>query len=200
MSQEPDSQVPDQQQVTKLLRAWGAGDKAALDELMPLVHLQLRRLAAKCLASERPDHTLRATALVNEAYLRLAGAQSDFTDRVHFFAVAARLLRHILVDHAKGQRRQKRGAGAVKLSLDDALQVGATPPSNILELDEALERLATHDPRKSELVELLFFGGLTYEEAAEALHISPATVNRELRMAKAWLRREMTGLESPTSV
>lgn len=200
MGEEQDSEIIDPQQVTKLLRAWGGGDKAALDELMPLVHLQLRKLAAKCLASERPDHTLRATALVNEAYLRLAGAQNNFSDRVHFFAVAARLLRHILVDHAKGQRRQKRGAGAVKLSLDDALQVGATPPSNILELDEALARLATHDQRKSELVELLFFGGLTYDEAAEALQISPATVHRELRMAKAWLRRELTGTESAATV
>lgn len=200
MGEEQDSEIIDPQQVTKLLRAWGGGDKAALDELMPLVHLQLRKLAAKCLASERPDHTLRATALVNEAYLRLAGAQNNFSDRVHFFAVAARLLRHILVDHAKGQRRQKRGAGAVKLSLDDALQVGATPPSNILELDEALSRLAAHDQRKSELVELLFFGGLTYDEAAEALQISPATVHRELRMAKAWLRRELTGTESAATV
>jgi RNA polymerase sigma factor (TIGR02999 family) len=195
MSEEHDSQSVDQQQVTRLLRAWGGGDKAALDELMPIVHGQLRRLAAKCLASERPDHTLRATALVNEAYLRLAGAESNFADRVHFFAVAARLLRHILVDHAKGHHRQKRGAGAAKLSLDDALQVGTTPPGNILELDEALGRLATHDQRKAELVELLFFGGLTYDEAAEALKISPATVHRELRMAKAWLRREMTGNE-----
>lgn len=200
MGEEQDSEIIDPQQVTKLLRAWGGGDKAALEELMPLVHLQLRKLAAKCLASERPDHTLRATALVNEAYLRLAGAQNNFSDRVHFFAVAARLLRHILVDHAKGQRRQKRGAGAVKLSLDDALQVGATPPSNILELDEALSRLAAHDQRKSELVELLFFGGLTYDEAAEALQISPATVHRELRMAKAWLRRELTGTESAATV
>lgn len=200
MSDELQSESVDQQQVTKLLRAWGGGDKAALDELMPLVHFQLRKLAARCLASERPDHTLRATALVNEAYLRLAGAETNFADRVHFFAVAARLLRHILVDHAKGQRRQKRGAGAVKLSLDDALQVGATPPSNILELDEALERLAAHDQRKSELVELLFFGGLTYDEAAEALKISPATVHRELRMAKAWLRRELSGAEPATAI
>jgi RNA polymerase sigma factor (TIGR02999 family) len=184
---------PDQQLVTRLLREWGAGDKQALNQLMPLVYDQLRSLAARCLASERPGHTLRATALVNEAYLRLADSDLTFNDRVHFYAVSARLLRHILVDHARAENRQKRGAGAEKLSLDEAVMVGPAAPAGLLELDEALGRLAARDQRKSDVIELLFFGGLTYEETAAALDISPATVHRELRMAKAWLHRELAG-------
>ena len=183
--------APEQQLVTQLLKEWGAGSKQALDQLMPLVYDQLRTLAARCLASERPDHTLRATDLVNEAYMRLVHSEPDFNNRVHFFAVAARLLRHILVDHARAQNRQKRGAGAQAITLDEALVVGPSTPAGILELDEALERLAVQDKRKSEVVELLFFGGLTYEETAAALHISPATVHRELKLAKAWLHREL---------
>ena len=186
----------DAQEVTRLLRAWGAGDKQALDQLIPLVYSQLRTLASRCLSSERPGHTLHATALVHEAYLRLAGSDLNFNDRVHFYAVSARLLRHILVDHAKAQKRQKRGGGAQKLSLDEALLAGADAPSGLLELDEALERLAAHDRRKSEIVEVLFFGGLTYDEAAELFDISPATIHRELRMAKAWLHRELAGQET----
>lgn len=182
----------DDQTVTRLLRQWSEGDKQALDQLMPLVYDQLRTLASRCLSSERPDHTLRATALVNEAYLRLAGSEANFNDRVHFYAVAARLLRHILVDHAKALHRAKRGGGAVKLSLDEALVVGQSAPSGILDLDDALQRLAAQDARKAEVVELIFFGGLTYEEAAASLKISPATVHRELRMAKAWLHRDLS--------
>jgi RNA polymerase sigma factor (TIGR02999 family) len=183
----------DDQQVTRLLKEWGGGSKEALDQLMPLVYDQLRTLAARCLSAERPEHTLRATALVNEAYLRLVGADLAFNDRVHFYAVAARLLRHILVDHAKSLNRAKRGGGAAKLSLDEALVVGQVAPSGILDLDDALKRLAVYDSRKAEVVELLFFGGLTYDEAAAMLNISPATVHRELRMAKAWLHRDLTG-------
>jgi RNA polymerase sigma factor (TIGR02999 family) len=183
----------DDQQVTRLLKEWGGGSKEALDQLMPLVYDQLRTLAARCLSSERPEHTLRATALVNEAYLRLVGSELTFNDRVHFYAVAARLLRHILVDHAKSLNRAKRGGGAPKLSLDEALVVGQAAPSGILDLDDALKRLAVHDSRKAEVVELLFFGGLTYDEASAMLNISPATVHRELRMAKAWLHRDLTG-------
>jgi RNA polymerase sigma factor (TIGR02999 family) len=181
------------QDVTRLLRAWSGGDKQALDQLMPLVYNQLRALAARCLSSERPGHTLHATALVNEAYFRLVGADVNINDRVHFYAVAARLLRHILVDYAKGHNRQKRGGGAPKLSLEEACYVGADAPSGMLELNEALERLASHDTRKCEIVEMLYFGGLTYEETASLLDISPATVHRELRMAKAWLHRELNG-------
>ena len=134
-----------------------------------------------------------ATALVNEAYLRLVSTDASFQDRVHFFAVSARILRHILVDHARSQQRQKRGAGAQVLSLDEALEVGSAAPAQIVDLDEALGRLAQKDPRKSEVVELIYFGGLTYEEAAAALNISAVTVHRELRMAKAYLRLELSG-------
>jgi RNA polymerase sigma factor (TIGR02999 family) len=182
----------ERQLVTRLLKEWGAGNKAALDELMPLVYEQLRKLASICLRSERPDHTLRATALVNEAYLRLVDADVAWQDRVHFFAVSARLLRRILVDHARAHHRQKRGGGAETISLDDSVMIGPQTANEIVALHEALERLAAHDRRKSEIIELLSFGGLTYDEAAAALEISPATVHRELRMAKAWLRRELS--------
>jgi RNA polymerase sigma-70 factor (ECF subfamily) len=183
--------APEQQLVTRLLKEWGAGSKRALDELMPLVYDQLRTLAARCLASERPDHTLRATDLVNEAYVRLVPCEPDFHNRAHFFGIAARLLRQILVDHARTQNRQKRGAGAEKITLDEAVMVGPATPAGILELDDALDCLAAQDRRKSEVVELLFFGGFTYDETAVALHISPATVHRQLRLAKAWLHREL---------
>lgn len=186
-----ESMAPEQQLVTQLLREWGAGNKQALDQLMPLVYEQLRTLAARCLASERPGHTLRATDLVNEAYVRLVHCEPDFNNRVHFFAVSARLLRRILVDHARAHNRQKRGAGGEKITLDEAMLVGPAMQGGILDLDEALERLAAQDKRKSEVVELLFFGGLTYDETAVALEISAATVHRELRLAKAWLHREL---------
>ena len=189
----------DDQQVTRLLHEWSGGNKEALNRLMPLVYDQLRVLASRCLSAERPEHTLRATALVNEAYLRLVNAELAFNDRVHFYAVAARLLRHILVDHAKSLNRAKRGGGVYKLSLDEALVVGQAAPSGILDLDEALQRLAVHDSRKAEVVELLFFGGLTYDEAAAMLNISAATVHRELRMAKAWLHRELSGEQAAHS-
>ncbi len=191
MADETVPTAPESHAVTRLLRQWGSGDRAALDELMPLVYAQLRRLAAGCLGSEGRQHTLRATALVHEAFLRLVDSDVTFNDRVHFYAVAARVLRHILVDHAKAARRQKRGGGAVKVELDEALLVGPGTPSNIVDLDDALKSLAALDKRKSDVVELLFFGGLTYEETAAALNISPATVDRELRMAKAWIRREL---------
>lgn len=181
----------EQQMVTQLLHAWRGGNKEALDQLMPLVYDQLRKLAARCLYAERPEHTLRATALVNEAYLRLVDSNTSFNDRVHFYAVAAKLLRHILVDHAKAQNRQKRGGGAEKLPIEEAILVGPGPAQGLVELDDALNLLAVNDKRKSEIVEMIFFGGLTYEEAAEALDISPATVHRELKMAKAWLHREL---------
>ena len=183
--------APDDQQVTRLLRDWSGGDKQALDRLMPLVYDQLRTLAARCLSSERPEHTLRATALVNEAYLRLVDANVDWQDRVHFFAISARILRRILVDHAKANRSQKRGGGEEKLQFDEAVMVGPQSEAGVIELDLALQRLAEHDRRKSEIIELLCFGGLTYDETAAALNISPATVHRELKMAKAFLHREL---------
>jgi RNA polymerase sigma factor (TIGR02999 family) len=177
--------------VTSYLRALSAGNKEALDQLMPLVYDQLHRLAAKCLRAERPNHTLRATALVNEAYLRLVDANVDWQDRVHFFAISARILRRILVDHAKANRSQKRGGGEEKLQFDEAVMVGPQSEAGVIELDLALQRLAEHDRRKSEIIELLCFGGLTYDETAAALNISPATVHRELKMAKAFLHREL---------
>ena len=181
----------DRQFVTQLLQQWGSGNKEALDQLMPLVYEQLRKLASNCLRSERPDHTLRATALVHEAYVRLVDSDVTFQDRVHFYAVSARVLRRILVDYARSQNRQKRGGEFEKVPLDDAIMVGPKADRGIIELDDAMQRLATQDQRKSELIELLFFGGLTYDEAAAALKISPATVHRELTLAKAWLYREL---------
>ncbi len=182
---------PERHLVTRLLKEWGGGNKAALDELMPVVYQQLRKLASICLRSERPDHTLRATALVHEAYLRLVDADVAWQDRVHFFAVSARLLRRILVDHAKANKRQKRGGGAETISLDEAVLICPQTTAGIVELDLALQRLAEHDQRKSEIIELLCFGGLTYDEAATALKLSPATVHRELKMGKAWVHREL---------
>jgi len=183
--------VPDRQLVTELLQQWGSGSKEALDELMPIVYDQLHKLASNCLRSERPDHTLRATALVHEAYLRLVDSDVTFQDRVHFYAVSARMLRRILVDHAKTKNRQKRGGEFERVTLDDAIVIGPQADKGIIELDDAMKRLAVQDQRKSDLVELLFFGGLTYDEAAAALKISPATVHRELTLAKAWLYREL---------
>jgi len=177
--------------VTRLLKEWGNGNKEALDELMPVVYQQLRKLASICLRSERADHTLRATALVHKAYLRLVDADVAWQDRVHFFAVSARLLRRILVDHAKANQRQKRGGGAEMIPLDEAIMVGPQTSRGLLELDAALLRLAELDQRKSEIIELLCFGGFTYDEVAAALKISPATVHRELKLAKAWLHREL---------
>ncbi len=182
---------PGEQSLTRLLQQVSAGDKEAFEKLIPLVYDQLRKLAARCLHSERPDHTLQATALVHEAYMRLAGSDVSWQDRVHFYAVAARVMRHILVDHAKAQKRQKRGGDFEHVPFDQAIAVGPDMPSGLLELDASLQRLAARDSRKSQIVELMFFGGLTYDETAAALSISPATVHRELRMAKAWLHREL---------
>lgn len=182
---------PDRPAVTQLLKQWGGGNKEALDQLMPFVYDQLHKLASNCLRSERPEHTLRATDLVHEAYVRLVDADVAWQDRLHFFAVSARLLRRILVDHAKSRNRHKRGGEFQKIPIDEALMVGPEADKSIVELDDALHRLAVHDQRKSDLIELLFFGGLTYDEAAAAMNISPATVHRELTLAKAWLYREL---------
>ena len=182
---------PDRQDVTRLLQQWKGGDREALDELMPVVYDELRRLAGRCLHSERAGHTLRATALVHEAYLRLMDADIGFQDRAHFYAVAATVLRRILVEYARTRGRQKRGGGNEMVPLDEAVVVGPEAASTVLDLDEALQRLAALDPRKSDIVQLLFFGGMTYDETAAALEISPATVHRELTLAKAWLHREL---------
>ncbi len=192
-SPEASTHEPERQAVTLLLKRLSGGDKEAFDHLIPLVYDQLRRLASRSLRPERPDHTLRATALVHEAYLRLADSGGDWQDRVHFYAVAARVMRNILVDYAKGARRQKRGGGAVHVEFDEAVLVDPSSTSDLPDLDESLQRLEMRDPRKGKVVELLFFGGLTYAETAAALGISEATVHRELKMAKAWLYMDLAG-------
>ena len=181
------------QAITQVLKRLSGGDRDAFDHLVPLVYDQLRRLAARSLRSQRPDHTLRATALVHEAYLRLVDAGGNWQDRVHFYAVGARVMRSILVDYAKAGNRQKRGGGAEHIPFDEAVLVGPSSGPGLAELDESLQRLEAHDARKGKVVELLFFGGLTYDETAAALGISEATVHRDLKMAKAWLHRDLSG-------
>ena len=162
---------------TTLLLAWGRGDETALDQLIPLVHDELRQLARRHMAGERPGHTLQATALVNEAYLRLIEVnQVRWQNRAHFFAMASRVMRRILVDAARARGYQKRGAGAEKVSLDEALLVSGEPRQDLIALDDALTALAAFDLRKSQVVEMRFFGGLSVEETAEALHVSADTV------------------------
>ena len=179
--------------VTGLLLAWRGGDEAALEQLVPLVHQELHRIARGCMRGERAGHSLQATALVNEAYLRLIGAQQvDWQNRVHFLAVSARLMRRILVDFARAKNYQKRGGGAQAVTLDEALVV-AEPGRDLVAIDEALDTLAKMDERKAKVVEMRFFGGLTVEETAVALGVSPDTVMRDWRLAKAWLMRELKG-------
>ncbi len=177
--------------VTQLLGAWREGDDAALSELTPLVYQELRRLAGSYMRGERKGHTLQATAVVNEAYMRMVDMDVEWQNRAHFFAIAARLMRRILVDHAKAHRRQKRGGKDTTLSLEEALVMGEEREPDLIHLDEALSKLSEVDERKSQVVELHFFGGLTYDEIAEAMSISAATVHRDLRMAKAWLNNEL---------
>jgi RNA polymerase sigma factor (TIGR02999 family) len=177
---------------TGLLLKWGQGDEAALERLIPLVHQELHRIARCCMAGERAGHSLQATALVNEAYVRLVdGKAVEWHDRAHFLAVAARVMRHILVDHARGKNYQKRGGQVRKVTLDDGLAVTDEPRADVVALDDALEVLATFDERKSRVIELRFFGGLSVEETASVLRVSPDTVMRDWRLAKVWLRREM---------
>jgi len=179
-------------EVSQLLIAWKNGDGTALERLMPLVYDELHALASRHLRGERPDHTLQTTALIHEAYLRLVGADVAWEGRGHFLAVAAQTMRRILVDHARGRSRAKRGGGERPVSLDEALVVSPDRGADVLALDEALARLSTLDERKARAVELHYFGGLTYDETAAALQVSAATVDRELRFAKAWLFRELT--------
>lgn len=177
--------------VTRLLGEWRSGDREALERLTPLVYDELRRLARRYLASERRDHTLQATGLVNEAFIRLVGADVPWQDRAHFFAVAARMMRRILIDHAKARNSEKRGGAEPKTTYDDGRIADDASALDLLEIDDALSRLAVLDARKADIVVLHFFGGLTYEETAEALGISPATVDRHLRLGKAWLLNEL---------
>jgi len=180
-------------QVTQLLRAWTAGDKQALDKIVPLVYGQLHQLAHRYMADERCGHTLQTTALINEAYLRLAGCdQMSWQNRTHFFAVSAQLMRRILIDFARSRGYQKRGADAAHLSLDDAPSVCQECNPDLIALDDALNALARLDERKSRVVELKFFGGLGINEIAEFLGISADTVTRDWKFAKMWLLRELT--------
>jgi RNA polymerase sigma factor (TIGR02999 family) len=180
--------------VTRILREVSGGDREAPARLMPLVYDELRRLANHYLRQERPDHTLQPTALVHEAYLRLVDqTRVDWQNRAHFFGVAAQLMRRILVDHARRHQASKRGGFRQKLTLDEAVDYSQTRDVDLVRLDDALTALAQFDTRQSRIVELRFFGGLTIEETAEALAVSPATVKVDWSMAKAWLRREIGG-------
>ena len=181
------------QEVTQLLLAWSRGDRAALDHLIPLVSTELHRLAHHYMRRERVGHTLQTTALVNEAYVRLVDASRvEWRDRTHFFAVSANLMRRILVDFARKRRYQKRGGNAVMISLDDDDIPSPQPAPDIVALDAALEAMAAFDPRAASIVELRFFGGLTVDETAEVVGVSPRTIKREWSAAKVWLLGEMT--------
>jgi RNA polymerase sigma-70 factor, ECF subfamily len=181
-------------EVTRLLAAWGQGDRAALEELTRLVYQELRHLAHRYMSGQKADHTLQTTALVNEAYLRLAGQEQPiFANRSHFLAVAAKAMRQILVDHARATLREKRGAGAKAVELDEAALLSPEPTREILDLNEALKKLAVLDARKASVVELSYFGGLKQEEIAEALNISVVTVRRDWTFSKAWLYAELSG-------
>src|SRR6266704_722728 len=182
------------QEVTQLLANWSQGDQAALEKLIPLVYKELRHLAHRYMEGQRPEHTLQTTALVNEAYLRLADqTRPNFTNRSHFFAVAARAMRQILVNYAKASQSQKRGGGALKVELDEAALISPEQTTEILDLNEALERLATLDSRKAQVVELKYFGGLNYDEMAEVLKISRITVRRDWEFARLWLYSALHG-------
>jgi RNA polymerase sigma-70 factor (ECF subfamily) len=184
-------------EVTRLLQAWRAGDDAALEQLMPLVYDELHRLARRYMAAEQSGHTLQTTALVHEAYLRLVDAKGiDWQNRAHFFAICARLMRRILVDFARSRNYQKREGNFAHIQLEEAATVSAVVGSELLAVDEALKQLAAVDTRKSEVVEMRFFGGLTVEEIAAALQVSSETVMRDWKLAKAWLLRELSHEES----
>jgi RNA polymerase sigma factor (TIGR02999 family) len=179
-------------EITQLLLAWSQGDRSALDRLIPLVYEELRRLAKRYMAQERPGHTLQTTALVNEAYLRLIdSSQVQWQNRAHFFAVSAQLMRRILVDFARDRRQLKRGGETRRVSLDEALIVSEEPGTDLVALDDALSALAALDQRQCQVVEMRFFGGMSVDETAEALKISPTTVRRDWTLARAWLHREL---------
>jgi RNA polymerase sigma factor (TIGR02999 family) len=183
--------TPGSIEVTALLVAWGKGDAAALDRLVPIVHHELHRIAQRCMRRERAGHTLQTTALVNEAYVRLVDVQRvHWQDRAHFLAMSARLMRRVLVDHARARKYQKRGGG-LKVTLVEELGGSNEQPHDLVALDDALEALAKIDERKSRVIELRFFGGLSVEETASVLKVSPETVMRDWKFAKTWLLREL---------
>ena len=194
MDNEQKQIAPPSSTVTELLVAWGGGDDSALEQLMPLVHAELYRLAHREMRGEREGHTLQTTALVNEAYLRLVKLTGiTWNDRIHFFAMSARLMRRILVDHARSRLYLKRGGGAALLAFEEGLTIGIQPGPDLVALDDALQVLAVLDARKSQVVELRFFGGLTVDETAAALNVSSGTVMRDWRMAKSWLLKQLDG-------
>jgi RNA polymerase sigma factor (TIGR02999 family) len=179
--------------VTQLLVSWSSGNQAALEELMPLVYSELRRLAAAYLRRERPDHTLQSTALVHEAFLKLVNQREvEWRSRAHFYGIAAQMIRRILVDYARAHHAEKRGSHAVKLALDEALAVPENTELDLVGLNDALEQLGQMDPRQNRIVELRFFAGLSIEETAEVMQLSPATIKREWNSARAWLFREIS--------
>jgi RNA polymerase sigma factor (TIGR02999 family) len=185
---------PHSSEVTELLHAWGGGDEAALARIVKLVYPELRNIARRCLTRERPFHTIQATALVHEAYLRLVDIkQIEWQDRAHFLAVGARVMRRVLVDYARARDCAKREGAAHRTELNDVLLLSSEPDPMVIRLHEVLERLAEFDTRKAQVVEMRYFGGLTAEEIAAVLHISPQSVNRDWSLAKAWLVREMSG-------
>jgi RNA polymerase sigma-70 factor, ECF subfamily len=186
--------TPSSQEITQLLLAWSDGDQAALEKLTPLVYAELRRLAKGYMFGERPGHTLQTTALINEAYMRLIDWKNvRWQGRAHFFGVAAQVMRRILVDFARARHYAKRGGAAQQVSLDEAVTIHEDRSAELIALDEALKSLAEIDPRKSQVVELRFFGGLNAKETAEALKVSQRTVEREWNLARAWLYRELRG-------
>jgi len=186
------TQVPSKR-ITEILATFGAGDEEALKSLIPLVYDELRRLAHYHLNRERPDHTLQSTALVNEAYLRLAGQNLRIQNRAHFFAIASQLMRQVLVDYARRHRAGKRGAGVCLLTLDRPIALPQTRSVDVVALDDALNNLARLDPQQSRIVELRFFGGLSIDETSAVLGVSPATVKRDWATARVWLHREISG-------
>jgi len=184
---------PSAREITQLLLAWGGGDERALEQLMPLVYDELRQAARRYMARQRPEHTLQATALVNEVYLRLVNFREvNWQDRAHFFAVCAKLMRRVLIDFARSRQYQKRGGGAPRISLDEALVGTRESSAGLLAVDDALKALESIDPRKSQVVELRFFGGLSVKETAEVLKVSEETVQRDWRLAKIWLLHELS--------
>jgi RNA polymerase sigma factor (TIGR02999 family) len=183
--------APDQADVTRLLKAWSGGDRQALEDLLPVVQAEVRKLARSYLRRERADHTLQPTALVNEAYMRLIDQRNvQWQNRAHFFGIAAQMMRRVLVDHARMRQAEKRGSGEAALVLDDSIQV-IDRNLDFVAVDDALKALAQLDPRQAKIVELRFFGGLSIEETAEVIQLSPATVKREWASARVWLRREL---------
>ncbi len=196
MTQDADSKASED--VTELLQAWSKGDQAAFDQLAPIVYTELRRLARHYMARERPGHTLQPTALVHEAYMRLADFRNlNWKNRVHFFAISAQVMRRVLVDFARSRERRKRGGTSRRLSLDECVNLGVHYDAALLALDDALNELASEDARKCQVVEMKFFGGFSTDEIAHSLRVSPDTVLRDWKLAKLWLLRQMGVKETP---